>query len=56
VVNSKIPYTLTLSLPFPVVRNQDLDQTIKWTGIGWEHDSGTRKAARAGLPMLGRVV
>jgi hypothetical protein len=24
--------------------------------IGWEHDSGTRKAARAGLPMLGRVV
>src|SRR6516162_8232934 len=29
VVNSKIPYTLTLSLPFPVVRNQDLDHTIK---------------------------
>ena len=65
VVNSKIPYTLTLSLPFPVVRNQDLDHTIKprhWTrpkarpSIGWEHDSGTRKAARAGLPMLGRVV
>ena len=27
--NSKIPYTLTLSLPFPVVRNQDLDHTIK---------------------------
>ena len=25
VVNSKIPYTLTLSLPFPVVRNQDLE-------------------------------
>src|SRR6516225_4337050 len=34
VVNSKIPYTLTLSLPLPVVRNQDLDHTIKprhWT-------------------------
>ena len=34
VVNSKIPYTLTLSLPFPVVRNQDLDHTIRprhWT-------------------------
>ena len=34
VVNSKIPYTLTLSLPFPVVRNQNLDHTIKprhWT-------------------------
>src|SRR5215472_14383301 len=33
VVNSKIPYTLTLSLPF-VVRNQDLDHTIRpchWT-------------------------
>ena len=32
--NSKIPYTLTLSLPFPVVRNQDLGHTIKprhWT-------------------------
>jgi hypothetical protein len=27
--NSKIPYTLTLYLPFPVVRNQDLDHTIK---------------------------
>ena len=27
--NTKIPYTLTLSLPFPVVRNQDLDHTIK---------------------------
>ena len=46
-------------------RDQDLDHTIKprhWTrpkartSIGWEHDSGTRKAARAGLPMLGRVV
>ena len=60
--NSKIPYTLTLSLPFPVVRNQDLDHTIKprhWTrpkartSIGWEHDSGTRKAARAGCQCWG---
>ena len=35
-MNSKTPYTLTLSLPFPVVRNQDLDHTIKprhWTRV-----------------------